>query len=212
MKIKIGLVDDHQLFLKSLRLMLESIPDFEVVTEASDGLDLQKKLGASGELPDILLVDVDMPRMNGIQTAEWLKKNYPSIKPIALSMSDQEQTVIRMIKAGCRSFLLKDIHPVELEKALREVHTKNYYNSDLHEQQLSALLLGGSHENISLSEKEKEFLQHAASDNSYRHIAQLMNVSERSVDGYRESIFNKLKVQSRTGMVLEAIRRGWVKV
>jgi DNA-binding NarL/FixJ family response regulator len=212
MPVKIGLVDDHQLFLKSLRLMLESMHGFEVVVEAANGHELKDRLAALPIPPDILLVDVEMPVMNGTETVAWIKANYPQIKCIALSMSDREQTIIRMIRAGCCSFLLKDIHPAELEHALNEVHTKNYYNSDLHQQNLTSLLMSGQQKTITISPKEKEFLQHAASDHSYRHIATLMNVSERTIDGYRESLFMKLKVQSRTGMVLEAIRTGLVKV
>src|SRR5215831_21415653 len=101
MKIKVGLVDDHQLFLKSLSLMLETLGNYEVVVEALNGLDLQKKMLLVKELPDIILLDVDMPVMNGSETATWLQSTYPAIKLIALSMSDKDNSVIKMFKAGC---------------------------------------------------------------------------------------------------------------
>src|SRR5690349_17006129 len=99
MKIKVGLVDDHQLFLKSLSLMLETLADFEVVVEALNGQDLQQKLAAKAVLPDLMLVDVNMPVMDGIQTTVWLQQTYPAIKPIALSMNDKDGAIIKMFKA-----------------------------------------------------------------------------------------------------------------
>ncbi len=213
MKINIGLVDDHQLFLKSLSQLLSSLENFTVVVEASHGKNLQEKLEAGAPLPDIMLIDVEMPVMNGIETAKWLRATHPTVRLVALSMNDKEQTVIDMVKAGCCSYLLKDTHPNELERALKEIYSKNYYNSELNKIHLSELLLTNQlGEGIHLGEKEREFLQHATSDITYKEIAKLMHVSERTIDGYRESLFSKLQVQSRTGMVLEAIRRGWVKV
>ena len=124
-----------------------------------------------------------------------------------------EQTVIDMIKAGCCSFLLKDTHPDELELALHEVYSKNYYNTDINKVSLTELLLNDQFGmTSSTSENERTFLQHATSDLTYKQIALLMELSERTIDGYRESLFSKFKVQSRTGMVLEGIRRGLVKI
>jgi DNA-binding NarL/FixJ family response regulator len=128
-------------------------------------------------------------------------------------MNNHEAVIIAMIKEGCKSYLLKDTHPMELERALREVFEKGFYNADLKDKSLSHLLLSESFgESNALSDRELEFLQLVTSDNTYRQIAAIMKLSERTVDGYRESLFNKFKVQSRTGMVLEAIRRGLVKV
>lgn len=213
MKIKIGLVDDHQLFRKSLILLLASLPDFEVVMDANNGLDLQGKFKKGQPVPDIMLIDVEMPEMNGHETARWLHASYPTIRLVALSMNDKEQTIIDMIKAGCCSYLLKDTKPVELEHALKEVYSKSYYNSDLNKTSL-AILMQSSHSGmaIQVGEREREFLQLASQDITYKQIALRMNLSERTIDGYRESLFAKFHVQSRTGMVMEAIRRGLVKV
>lgn len=213
MKINIGLVDDHQLFLKSLSSLLSSMPDFVVVVEANHGKDLQQKLQTGAPLPDIMLIDVEMPMMNGVETAQWLHTTYPTLRLVALSMNDREQTVIDMIKAGCCSYLLKDTHPNELERALKEIYTKNYYNSELHQVNLGKLLRNnqfGAH--IQITDKERDFLQHASGDFTYKQIATIMELSERTIDGYRESLFSKFQVQSRTGMVMEGIRRGLVKV
>ena len=212
-EIKIGLVDDHQLFIKSLQLMISSIGGFRVVLEASDGLVLQEKLATAQELPDLMLVDVDMPRMNGVETVRWLRQHHPAIKPIALSMSNHEAVIIAMIKEGCKTYLLKDTHPKELERALREVYEKGFYNADLKDKSLASLMFSDQYTaGNALSDRELAFLQLATSDHTYKQIAALMNLSERTIDGYRESLFNKFQVQSRTGMVLEGIRRGLVKV
>src|SRR5580692_4944277 len=109
MKITIGIVDDHQLFLKSLSLLISSFPDFSIVIEALNGKDLIEKLEAKEIIPDILLIDVNMPVMDGLTTVKYLTEHYPVIKTVALSMKDDDATIIGMIKAGCCAYLLKDI-------------------------------------------------------------------------------------------------------
>ena len=213
MKITLGLVDDHQLFLKSLSLLISSLEDFSILVEAMNGKDLIEKLEAKKIEPDIILLDVNMPVMDGKQTAEYLTQKFPAIKLVALSMKDDDATIISMIKAGCCSYLLKDIHPEELNKALHEIHKKGYYNSDAANINYRRLLQHQEKQNeLQLTEKEKQFLQFACSDATYKQIASEMHVSERTVDGYRENLFKKLNVQSRTGMALEAIRRNLVNL
>jgi DNA-binding NarL/FixJ family response regulator len=211
--IQIGIVDDHQLFLKSLSLMLNSFKGFEVVMEALNGKDLQERLALKGTLPHIILVDVNMPIMNGVATAEWLSKAYPSIRIVALSMNDNDKSIISMIKAGCCAYLLKDTHPNELEKALLEINEKGHYNGDVSNINYRRLLIAQQEENaLHISDKEKQFLKYACSDLTYKEIAQHMKLSERTIDGYRENLFGKLKVQSRVGLALEAIRRELVSL
>jgi DNA-binding NarL/FixJ family response regulator len=123
-------------------------------------------------------------------------------------MKDDDRSIISMLQAGCCAYLLKDIDTGELEKALEEVYTKGYYNSDIVNINYRRLILAAN-ENVSptLSEREKVFLQLACSDLTYKQIAAEMHLSERTIDGYREALFEKFKVQSRVGMVLEALRR-----
>lgn len=209
MKTSIGVVDDHQLFLKSLSLMLKSFMVYDVVVEALNGRDLQEKLALNNVVPSIMLIDVNMPEMNGIETAKWMTIHYPETKLVALSMNDTDTVIIDMIKAGCCAYLLKETHPDELEKALSEIHTKGYYNADASNINFRRLLQSEK-EAIQLNDKERQFLQHACSDMTYKEIAALMFLSERTIDGYREALFGKLKVQSRVGLAMEAIRRGLV--
>ncbi len=208
MKISIGITDDHQLFLKSLSILINSFPSFNIVVDALNGEDLLQKLEAKKIQPDILLVDVNMPVMDGVKTAEKIAQKYPLIKMVALSMKDDDTTIINMLKAGCCAYLLKDIHPDELEKALLEVYEKGYYNADASNVNYRRLIIQANKEAaLAITEKEKQFLKLACSDLTYKQIAGQMNLSERTIDGYRETLFQKLNVQSRVGMVLEALRR-----
>lgn len=211
MKIPIGIVDDHQLFLKSLGLMLKSFNDYDVVVEALNGKELQEKMPQLSTLPSIMLVDVNMPVMNGMETAKWLSKQYPDMKLVALSMNDADTIVIDMIKAGCCAYLLKETHPDELEKALQEIHSRGYYNADASNINFRRLLQVEK-DAVQISEKEKQFLQYACTDMTYKQIAAAMFLSERTIDGYREALFGKLKVQSRVGLAMEAIRKGLVSL
>jgi DNA-binding NarL/FixJ family response regulator len=206
MKISIGIVDDHQLFLKSLCMMLQSFDIYDVIIEAANGKDLQEKMKTKKTIPEIMLIDVNMPVMDGIATATWINQNYPSVKLVALSQNDGDKTIIGMIKAGCCAYLLKDTHPNELEKALYEIYTKGFYNADVSNINYRRLLQFEK-DSLNITDKEKTFLQYVCSDMTYKQIAFEMGLSERTVDGYRESLFHKLNVQSRVGLALEAIRR-----
>jgi DNA-binding NarL/FixJ family response regulator len=212
MKINIGIVDDHQLFLKSLSVLIESFPTFKIVLDALNGEALLNKLATAETLPDILLLDVNMPVMDGANTATIISSKYPQIKMIALSMKDDDVSVIKMIKAGCCAYLLKDIHPDELEKALNEVYTKGYYNADVSNINYRRLILKTNEQEIVFTERERTFLKLACSDFTYKQIAMQMHLSERTIDGYREALFQKMNVQSRTGMALEALRRNLVSL
>lgn len=210
-KIQVGIVDDHHLFTKSLALLINGFIRFEIVLEASHGKDLQKKLPALKQLPDILLIDVNMPIMDGQATAQWLREKYPDIKLVALSMNDEEDSIIRMFRAGCCAYLFKDIHPKELEKALDQVHKKGVYNPDSHSVDFQLLFQNSMREESEFSKREREFLKLCCSEMTYKEIAQKMDISEHTVDGYREMMFKKLNVTSRTSMVLKALRKKIIK-
>jgi DNA-binding NarL/FixJ family response regulator len=207
MKISVALIDNHQLFLRSLSLLIESFDNIAVVACASNCETLVSELGSLRELPDILLIDVDMPTHDGYYTARLVTQLYPQIKQIALSVRDDDIAIIQMLKAGCCSYLVKDVHPDTLEKALNEVFAKGYFNSDFANINYRRLILQVKEESIRFSPKEIRFLQLASSDLTYKQIAIEMNQAERTIDGYRESLFEKFNVQSRTGMVLEGIRK-----
>ena len=213
LKKNIGIVDDQVLFTKSLSALVNTFRGFTTIIDASNGAELLKKLELMHVLPDIILLDVNMPVMDGVDTAEKLSQQYPLIKLVALSIKDDDKTIIDMLKSGCCAYLLKDIHPDELEKALEEIDSKGYYNADAANINYRRLILSNQKEKTGkLSEREMIFLEYACSDLTYKQIAQKMNLSERTIDGYRESVFEKLNVQSRVGMAMEAIRKKMVMV
>jgi two-component system invasion response regulator UvrY len=214
---KVALIDDHILLRKGLASLVNSFSDFTIILEANNGADLTEKID-SLNLPDIMLLDISMPQMNGYDTAEWMRDTYPQVKILALSMMDSENAIMRMIKNGARGYVLKDSDPSELKSALLSVLIKGYYYSDL----VTGSLIFGvnklgdnkkAHLNkTDLTNREMEFLKLACSDLTYKQIASQMFVSERTVDGYRDSLFEKFNVQSRVGMVLEALRREIVEL
>jgi DNA-binding NarL/FixJ family response regulator len=213
MKISVAIADDQLLFLKSLESLINSFRDCETVIDSLNGDELLKALELTNPLPDIALIDVNMPVMNGEETARRISEKYPLIKIVALSMKDDDTTIIKMLKVGCSAYLLKDIHPHELEKALYEIHTTGFYNADAVNLNYRRLILKKEQaDRPLLTDRELTFLQLSCSDLTYKQIASQMFLSERTVDGYRESVFQKLNVQSRVGMVLEGIRKNLVSI
>lgn len=212
-KISVGIVDDHQLFVRSLSLLVNSFEGFVTVVDALNGDLLLRRLETIPVQPDILLIDVNMPGKDGVATATIVARDYPLIKMVALSMNDDDLSIINMIRAGCCAYLLKGVHPVELEKALGEIHKKGYYNADTYNLNYRRLLLHADRpDHPPLSAKETRFVQLACSELTYKEIAAQLYLSERTIDGYRESVFQKLNVQSRVGMVMEALRLKMVQL
>jgi len=209
----IVLVDDHVLLRQGLANLIESFGDYTVLFQSDNGDQFINQLTPE-TLPHIVLMDINMPGKDGYETSQWLKKNYPAIKILALSMYDNENSVIRMFKAGAKGYILKDCDPAELKNALYALETKGFYYSEM--------ITGKLIHNINtfddtenevvkvnkFTEKEITFLKLACTEYTYKEIADQMLVSIRSVDGYRDGLFEKLNVKSRVGLVLFAIRNG----
>lgn len=206
MKYHVGIVDDHTLVSSSLAMMVDSFDNFEISFEVQSGSLMQQRLATLKEMPDIILLDVNMPGMSGAAVAGWLMENHPAIRVAALSFKDSPQAMRSMFKAGCCAYLLKNTHPVELEKALLTIMREGQYHSNSHINFRRLLITDENH--AGLTDIEIKFVQYAASDFTYRHIADLMGVTARTVETYRVSVFEKLKVTSRAGMVVEAMRVG----
>jgi DNA-binding NarL/FixJ family response regulator len=212
MSITVGLADNDQLFLKSLGMLINSFDGFEVLTMATNGQVLVDTLKKLDPVPDLLLLDVNMPVKDGVQTAQEVRELVPTAKMIALSVNDSDGTVIRMVRSGCCAYLLKDMDPGEFQQALIEVHERGYYNGDLFNRNARHLMRKAAEVPVTLNAREKAFLQLASTDLTYKQIAAQMYLSERTVDGYRETLFEKFNVQSRVGMVLEGLRREYISL
>lgn len=210
----IVLVDDHSLLRSGLAGMLKE-SGYEVLFEADNGNEFLQKMKTSAP-PDILLLDINMPLMDGYETAAWVRTNFPETKVLALSMYDDEDAIIKMLKNGAKGYILKDSHPSELKEAIESVMTKGFYYSEMVTGRLMRSIMDnqGADQNASdnLSDRELEFLKLAASELTYKEIAEHMHLSPRTIDGYRDDLFEKLNIKSRVGLVLYAIRKGIVAV
>lgn len=211
---KLILADDHILLRDALAKLITGFNHFTVVASASDGNDVLKAIG-QGAVPDIVLMDLNMPNMDGYDTARWLNKHHPSIKILILTMYDSEIALIRLLQAGVHGFLKKDIHPEELHNALLTVASGEYYYSNHVTVKIASLFKQQSDnkstlEKVLLNETEIEFLKFACSDMTYKEIALKMNLTPRHVDNYRDSLFAKLDVKSRVGLAIYALRHGVV--
>ncbi len=211
MKIKIVIVDDHLLIAKALTSIVTHFSQFEVLYEAENGKDLQLKMATKNNLPNIILLDISMPIMNGFETTKWLSETHPEILVMALSMQDDENSIIKMIQNGAKGYLLKNSSPSELEKALNTLIEKGYYYPDWASNIVFNSLNKTTHQetNIYLSEREREFLKYTPTEMSYKEIAEKMFCSPRTVEGYRNSLFEKLNIKTRVGLAVYAIKNGF---
>lgn len=203
-------VDDHKLFAQSLQILVNSFDGFEVIEFFKNGKELVEYFETGNAKPDLLLLDMRMPVMDGMQTMHWLKKNHPNQKVLTLTVDQEDETIIKMLKLGCRGYLLKDIDPEELEHALNAIERTGYYSNQTISDALSREDRKLKYE--ALTGREMEFLNHACSELTYKAIASEMNLSPKTVDNYRESLFHKLQVKSRVGLVIFAIREGICEV
>ncbi len=211
--IKIIIVDDHILFSQALRGLIEDFDDLQVVSQFKNGLELQKYCTECTEEPDLILMDVQMPLVDGIEATQWVKENHPNVKVLALTTSDEEEVILKMLRAGAKGYLLKDIHPSVLHQAIIETHTKGFFYTE----QVSNTLLHASEietkslPKVDLKPRELELLKYISKELTYKEIADKMFLSPKTVDGYREKLFTKLDVKSRVGLVVYAIKEGLVE-
>jgi two-component system, NarL family, invasion response regulator UvrY len=212
--IKIALADDHVLLRNALASLIDSFGDCRVICQCSTGRELTESI-ASGVVPDVVLLDLNMPDMDGFETAEWLQKNVPQVHVLMLTMYDSELSLIRLLQAGVKGFLKKDIHPDELKFAIQSVVHSGYYYSNHSTGRLMNLFKNNpdgsmSLQKATLTEQELQFLKLACSDLTYKEIARQMGLNPRSVDTLRDQLFVKLDVKSRVGLAMLAIKHGVV--
>jgi DNA-binding NarL/FixJ family response regulator len=216
-KIKVALADDHQLVRHGIKLMVQSFESFEVVCDGSNGKELIENIDKLECLPDIALVDISMPIMDGFETIQYIVKHYQSIKCIALSVSTDYNTVFKVIDSGAKGYLPKDTTPEIMEKTMIEVITAGVsYGSFVVDKLLEyqknregeSEFLKNLPSHAELSIREIEFIKYSCSELTYKEVAGLMHLSPRTVDGYRESVFKKCKLSSRIGILLFAMKAG----
>lgn len=216
MKATLALADDHVLLRHGLSVLLKSL-GYCVSFEASNGQQVVEKLAVLPP-PQLVLMDINMPVMDGFVTTKWLKEHYPSVRVLALSMLDDEASVVKMIRNGARGFVLKDCEPEDLDTAISSVLQKGFYHSEMVSGKLMNALSKKEDEQprqesaVPLTEKEQAFLRWICTDYSLKEIATKMNVSPRTIDGYRDALSEKLSIKTRVGLALYAVRHSLVKV
>ena len=202
--LQIVLVDDHRLFRIGIASLINKFPGYTILFEAGDGEELMRKLTPKLQ-PDIILLDINMPKKDGIATAKWVRETYPGIKIIVLSMFEDADKVLQMVKLGVKGYILKDAEPVEFEMALQKVSEGEVYYPEFVTRHLIQNF-NAQVESVKLNTREIEFLKLAGSELTYKEIADQMCISARTVDGYRDQLFEKLQIKSRVGLVLYAIK------
>jgi DNA-binding NarL/FixJ family response regulator len=213
-KIRIAMADDHVLLRNALAALIDSFEDCQVILQAGNGKELTEAI-RKGSSPQVVILDLNMPEMDGFDTAAWLQEHYPDILVLMLTMYDSELSLIRLLQAGVKGFLKKDIHPSELKFAIQSVVQNGYYYSNHTTGKLVNLFRQHSDGNSLiqrsvLNDQEIQFLKLACSDMTYKEIAQRMSLNPRAVDTLRDQLFIKLDVKSRVGLALVAIRQGVV--
>ncbi len=206
---KIVIVDDHTLLSQAISSLVNSFDNFEVLYTSKNGQEFINEIRFENKRPDIVLMDVNMPIMDGIETTAYLKENYPEILVLALSVEEDDHTILKMIRAGAKGYLLKDTEKTVLENALNEIATQGYYHTNTVSQLLVKSLDGSNID--SLRDREIEFIKHACTEMTYNEIADVMFLSPKTVQGYRDSVFAKLGLKNRTGLVIYALKNGFFK-
>jgi two-component system, NarL family, invasion response regulator UvrY len=219
LKTRIAIADDHSLFRKGLIKLLDE-DRYELLYDVENGKILIDKIRENDPvLPDIVIMDIEMPGMNGYETVAWLKDNYPAIKVLVVSMVDREEAIVRMLKLGVKGYLSKEMEPEDLHAALQSIMKKNYYYTDFVTNKLVHSLQSGDHDTEPKSEmlqnhelwdtlntKQKEFIRQACTEMTYEEIAEKMFLSPKTIDGYRDAVFEKFGVKNRVGLVLYAVK------
>jgi DNA-binding NarL/FixJ family response regulator len=210
-KTQIAIIDDHSLFRKSLAVLINMFAHYQVTYDAANGKDFISQLDIE-KLPDIILMDINMPVMDGYATTTWVKANFPQISILALSTMDTESSIIRMIKCGAKGYILKDAEPDELRYAFDEVLSRGYFYNELITRKvmnsINQITEPESTINIfaKLNQREIEFLRLCCSELTYKEIAEQMFLSVRTVEGYRDTLCDKLKLKTRVGLAMYAIK------
>jgi DNA-binding NarL/FixJ family response regulator len=211
--IQIAIVDDHTLFRQGIGSLLSEYKEIEILFDAANGLELKEKL-SKHPLPQVILMDITMPLMNGYETTAWVKQNYPDVRVLALSMFEEDEPIIKMLKNGAGGYVLKESKASDLVHAIKTIAAHGFFLNNL----VSGKLLRSIQDDTlpkepatELTANETRFLEHCCSELTYKEIADKMFLSPHTIDNYREALFQKFDIKSRTGLVLFALKNNIAK-
>lgn len=206
-KIRVVLVDDHPLVLDGIRSRIEQDETITVIGEGANGEEAL--LLAAERNPDVVLMDISMPILNGIEAAERFAEELPEIKLLMLTMHDNREYITKVLKAGAKGYILKDVPSNELVQAIKTVSAgKTYYSSGV----TDLLLNEGAKKEVPLTDRERMILKLLAEGSSNKHVARELDISVRTVETHRRNIKRKLDVKTSAGLVKYAIESGIVEI
>jgi DNA-binding NarL/FixJ family response regulator len=219
-RTKVAITDDHALFRKGVIKLLDE-DRYEFLFDVENGKALIDKIKEQeSNVPDIVIMDITMPAMNGYETVSWLRDHYPDIKILVVSTEDREESIVRMLKLGVKGYLSKGMEPEDLHAALQSIISKDFYYTDFVTNKLVHSIQNSENNRTefllnhelwdSLNARQKEFVRYACTELIYEEIADKMFVSPKTVDGYRDAVFDRFNVKSRVGLVIYAIKNGLV--
>lgn len=213
-QIKIAIADDHVMMRKGTVSIINSNEDFKVIIEANDGSELIEAIETSTVIPDIAIVDINMPNMNGYETVKKLQKDWSEIRIMVLTMIDDEYAIIRMLRDGAKGYLLKASLPEDLYRGLHDIYNDKYFSSEIVSQSVLKAISYRRYGLIypELSDMEFKVLQGYCKGMDNKTIAKDLGVSFRTIDTYRNALFEKLEVKNRVELVIFALRTGLVSV
>ena len=207
--IRVAIAEDQEIVRKGIIEIILAFGGYSITIEASNGRELIDKLKIAEVLPDIVIMDISMPTFDGYEAIDVIKKKWPDLNVLVLTMHKHEFAIIKMFRSGANGYLLKNSSPKVLQSAIQSILETGIYFSEVATGKLYSRL---QHSNIipSLSEKEIQLLKLCHTDLTYKEIADKMGLSERSVAGHRTSLFEKMGVNSRAGLVVCAIQMGLI--
>jgi DNA-binding NarL/FixJ family response regulator len=214
--INLAIADDHKIFREGLKATLEDCADLNLIFEAGNGIELVKQLAVKS--PDVVLMDIKMPEMDGMQATAYIHENFSHVKVLALSMYNEDKYILNMMKAGASGYLLKNAEPQEIVDAIFTVYKKGFYfNEHLSITLIKQLMEKSTHnsrgkEETELNEREIEVLKLICQEKQNTEIADKLFLSVRTVEGYRTKLFEKTGSKNIVGLVIYAIKKGIIDV
>lgn len=205
-KYSVVIVEDHTLLSQAIAAIVDKFDFFTVAYTCKNGSELVEKFKLKNNIPTIVLMDINMPIMNGIETTKWITENHPDVAVLALTVEEDEKTILNMIRVGAKGYLLKDVDKETLEIALLHIIENGHYHSEIVAEALMNSFTGKTQTDDNLKENEIEFLKLICTELTYKEVAEKMCLSPKTIDGYRDSLFAKLNVKNRIGLVLYAIK------
>ncbi len=215
--IKLAVVDDQDLFRECFTSIVSKLPGIEITVEANNGKDLLEKLKSIEYHPDVVLLDLDMPVMNGVETTRRLRSNYPNVKIIILSMHDEQKYIFRMLQLGIHGYLAKNAQLEDVQKAITSVHKNGFYFNE----KLVTLLKDNTGDNtvsenpkldLDFTKRELEVLKLICLEYTTIEISERLFLSERTIEGHRQNLISKTNSRNIVGLVVFAVKNKLVEL